>query len=79
MYEHCGLFFLWYPHAMTFLIFLDILALKTFLLHAVYVGFHLSGTLKLLHYALLEIQIYDSQIVHPTFKSFQVILSCIFC
>ena len=37
----------------------------------VYVGFHLSGTKKLLHYALLEIHIYDSQIVHPTSQCFR--------
>ena len=54
MYEHLWVIFLWYPHAMTFLIFLDIFTLKTFILHAVYVGFPLPGTLKLLHYALLD-------------------------
>ena len=75
MYEHLWLIFWWYPHATTFF------TPKTFLLHAVYVEFHLPGTLKLLYYALLCVcviymYIYrerESQIVHPTpqcFKSF---------
>ena len=73
MYEYCGLFFCGTHMQWPFLFFLDIFTLKNVLLHAVYVAFHLSGILKLLHYGLLEIHIYDSQIVHQTsqgFKSF---------
>ena len=53
MYEHVT-YFLWYPHATTsFFSFLDIFTLKTFNLHAVYVGFHLQGTLKLQNYVYI--------------------------
>ena len=77
----CGLFFGGTHMQQPFCFFLDIFTPKTFLLHAVYVEFHLPGTLKLLYYALLCVcviymYIYierESQIVHPTpqcFKSF---------
>ena len=53
VHEHTWLIFCGTHMQEHFLSFLEIFTLKTFNLDATYVGFHLSGTLKLLNYDLL--------------------------